>query len=354
MKRAVILTGHFPDQKRRGSILWLADGMQALGWHVTLVTVGYSRLSVMLRDRRLCALDAAPRAGLHRHSDSLSSLFSLSAVHPMGALESASPFFAGAFVRHWAALLPKVVAGADRVIVESGLPVLLAPVVRASAPKAVVIYRANDDLRLLRQSRCVLRAEMAYQHLFDRISTGSAELAVRFDHPHVTIDPMGVPRSRLLHLLPSPYGAREGFETVCAGTTQLDRTALCRIATLRPHWRLHVLGRVRMGRDAVPSNIVFHDEQPFDTTLAFVAHADIGLAPYIDAPGVEYQRTNSNRMLLYRHFGLPILGPDRLCHPTVPSIIGYGDPQIWQRCETKMRQPEVLPDWSELADRLVA
>lgn len=60
--------------------------------------------------------------------------------------------------------------------------------------------------------------------------------------------------------------------------------------------------------------------------LDFIAYADVGLAPYIDKPGIEYQTINSNRMLLYRSYGLPILGPDRLCNPTVPNIIGYSEP----------------------------
>lgn len=353
MKRVVILTGHFARQKRRGSILWLADGMQALGWHVALVTVGYSRLSVLRRDPRLVALGQMPPPGLQNHSATLDSLFSLSPVHPLRVLDWVAPRFAQVMLRHWARLLPQVLQGADRVIIESGLFVLFAPLVRSQAGEAQMIYRVNDDLRLLRQPSCVLQAEMAHQLWFDRISTSSPDIAARFTHSGVTIDPMGFPHNRLTTLPPSPYHPRAKFEAVCAGTTQIDLPALCRIAAARPQWRLHVLGRLcRVPQ--VPGNLVLHGEQNFDATLAYVAYADIGLAPYLDAAGIEYQRSNSNRMLLYRHFGLPILGPDRLCHPTVPAIIGYGDPQVWQRCENALRQPEDIPDWSHLAQSLVA
>ena len=37
----------------------------------------------------------------------------------------------------------------------------------------------------------------------------------------------------------------------------------------------------------------------------------------------------------------------------MPSIIGYGHPDALDRCERRDRWPEALPDWSELARRLV-
>ena len=106
-------------------------------------------------------------------------------------------------------------------------------------------------------------------------------------------------------------------------------------------------------RPNTPPNITFHGEISFEEVLDFIAYADIGLAPYIDKPGIEYQTTNSNRMLLYRYYGLPILGPDRLCNPTVPNIIGYSEPNALDRCEVLKRQPETIPDLSELALSLV-
>ena len=90
----------------------------------------------------------------------------------------------------------------------------------------------------------------------------------------------------------------------------------------------------------------------FDDTLAHVQHADIGLAPFLDLPGIEYQITNSNRILLYRHVGLPILVPPRLCAPDMPSLISNSAPDWRTRCETYGRRPEQIPDWSVLADAL--
>lgn len=356
MRRAVLLTGHFPQQKRRPSLLWVSDAMQADGWHVTHVTVGYSWLSALLGDRRLAALERIPEPGTRIISPNLSAIYGLSPLHPfstrMGLLDAALRPLHGLFPAYWARALRRPLAAADLVLVESGAPVMLAPLARRLAPQAQLVYRVNDDMRLLRYPAFLPLLETKYASVFDRISTASPHLARRFDRvAPISIDPMGIPHHRLQGKMPSPYATGACKNAICAGTTQLDMSALVRIADARPDWQLHIIGRLRTAPPERP-NLTFHGEQDFDTTLAHIAHADIGLAPYFDAPGIEYQTSNSNRILLYRHFGLPILGPDRLCHPSVPSIIGYGDPDVWFRCETTPKRPESIPDWRQLARRL--
>ncbi|PCI45032.1 MAG: hypothetical protein COB49_10475 [Alphaproteobacteria bacterium] len=356
MKNAVLLTGHFPQQKRRPSLLWVSDALQADGWHVTHVTVGYSWLSQIITDRRLAALGYRPKPGTHILSPSLTAIYGLSPLHPFSTknqtLDTLLRPAHGLFPAYWSGPLRAPLAHADLVLIESGAPIMLAPLSRRLAPKARLIYRVNDDIRLLGLPRFLSRLETKYAKYFDRISTASPHLARRFKgFAPVSIDPMGIPHARLKQTPKDPYGNRATYEAICAGTTQLDIAALTRIATARPNWRLHVIGRLKSEPPQL-ANLIFHGEQDFDTTLAYIAHADIALAPYTDAPGIEYQTSNSNRILLYRHFGLPILGPDRLCHPSVPSIIGYGAPDALNRCETSPKRPEAIPDWADLARRL--
>jgi len=357
MKHLVLLTGHFPQQKRRSSLLWVTNALLHMGWHVTHVTVGYSWLSRLRRDRRLRALDSPPRAGTWQLQPRHRWIFHYAPLHPFSTrrplLDQMLAPLHHIFPAYWTDHLRAPMAQADLVLVESGTPVMLAPLLRRLSTRARLIYRVNDDIRLLNAPAFLCQCETDNAPLFDRISTASPYLAAQFQGlAPVTIDPMGVPLERLHNIGPDPYTDRAKFEAVCAGSTQLDIAALLHIAKARPNWRLHVLGRLKATPPKLP-NLIFHGEQNFDATLAFIKHADIGLAPYLDRPGVEYQTTNSNRILLYRYFGLPVLGPDRLCHGSVPSIIGYGDPNCWQRCEIWDRQPEDIPDWSELARRLV-
>ena len=355
MKRAVLLTGHFPMQMRRASFHWISDHLQAAAWHVTHATVGYSWLSHLYGDARLRVLPEMPHQGAAVISPSLTGIFGLPPIHPVNFgnafMNGLSAPFMGLFTRFWRTRLAEPLSRADLVICESGPPVVLGSLLAELAPEVPRIYRVNDDIRLLNAAPVVLRAEAAHKH-FTRISTASPLLARRFqNHPNVTLDPMGVPAGLREMTPPSPYLRRSSPIAVCAGTSQLDVEALVRIAAAQPHWQVHVLGRLKSDPPRLP-NITWHGEQEFGATVAHIAHADIGLAPYIDAPGVEYQSTNSNRILLYRHFGLPTLGPERLCTPEIPSIISDSAPDGPERCEAWGKQPEAIPDWSVLARRL--
>jgi 2-beta-glucuronyltransferase len=248
--------------------------------------------------------------------------------------------------------------GADLVIVESGPPIVLADLVSRYAPHAALVYRVSDDVDLLGLPPFVRQAEVRHAHLFDRISMASPILARKFPtHETVAIDPIGIPKKLYDTDLPNPYEPnRASYEAVCAGTTQFDIAAVLAIARLRPGWRLHILGRLRGDPPPdCPENLIFHHEQPFEVTAGYVRHADIGLAPYLDRPGVEYQTHQSNRILQYRYFGLPIIGPQRLCHSSVPSIYGYSDmsDQTLESTLTKAEMhkrvcSEPLPDWHDL------
>lgn len=357
MKRLVFITGHFPRQKRRTSMLWVTDHLQAQGWHVTYVTVGYSWLSWLKKDKRLTALGYTPTQGMTMISPTLTGIFGLSPWHPVKwrnrVLNGITQPLDGLYTAYWAKRLRGPLADADVVICESGAPVMLAPLLKRFAPKAVRIYRVSDDIRLLNAPKALLQAEAAHHH-FHRISTGSPLIAKRFeDHPNVTIDPMGVPFDAVQRYRPDPYqrGTHERI-AVCAGSTLLDTESIKRTAHARPNWQIHVIGRLKSAPPDIP-NVTWHGEQPFAKTLGYIQHADIGLAPFQDVAGVEYQITNSNRILLYRYYGLPILAPARLCSRDIPSLISDSAPDGPERCENYGRQPEPIPDWSALAESLV-
>ncbi|WP_282096387.1 hypothetical protein [Epibacterium ulvae] len=369
-KRAVIVTGHFPVQKRRGSILWLSDNLRSNGWHVTMVTVGYSWLSKLRGDKRFLTLEQPPTPGVTVHDETLTSVFGFSPLHPFSLkaplLDKIARPLHQTFAAYWRRHLPQLVAEADLIVIESGPPVMLAPIARTAAPEAALVYRVNDDVSVLGLPKFVIEAEINHAPLFDRISVASPHLAARFAHCEtVCRDPMGVAKAVLDQEMEDPFkdhGPRAAREAVCAGTTQFDMGSIQLMAELRPTWRFHIFGRLRDVPDHVPANLVLHGEQPFLETARWVKHADVGLAPYLDKPGVEYQTAHSNRMLMYRYFGLPMIGPARLCDPEVPTLVGYvpqdraSMAQALDGLEAMARgEPDpAIQDWSHLYDRIAS
>lgn len=357
----VLLTGHFYDQKRRGSFHWIADEFLKAGWRVRFVSVGYSWMSVLLKDRRLRALGRLPPLGRRDLQPGLEAAFHLTPFHPVDlrrpALNRLAEVLFAAFPELWRKNLRSLTHDADLVVLESGVPILLAPVVRASTA-APMVYRVNDDIHLLRMPPCIVRAELKNAPLFERISVASPHLARRFEGHRVELDPMGLQKEMFSARHPDPFQPRWAREAVCAGTTQFDADAVAAMARLRPDWRFHVIGRLNAHLDA--PNVVCYGELPFAQVVPFVQHADIGLAPYKDLPGVEYQTHHSNRMLQYTFLKLPILAPVRMTSPELPHVIGYqlGDPESLAaalgRAETFDRSSinREPPGWDTLCARI--
>lgn len=326
---AVLFTGHFYEQMRRGSMHWLADELRKAGWRVRFVTCGISQLSRLTGDVRLTGA-SLPKQGFSDLAPGLEAFFKLTPFHPIdlrkGWLNAmASPIFA-TYPAFWASSVEQLTRDADLVVLESGLPVLLAPLARRHT-EGKLVYRVNDDVRVMRVPAQVRQAEVAYAPLFDRISLASPILAKRFEGiGKVGLDPMGLQTELFDIVRPSPFetsplAPRWAIEVVCAGTSHFDADTVLTMARLRPAWRFHVLGRLRSPLSA--PNIIDHGERPFDEVVPYVQHADIGLAAYKDLPGVEYQVHHSNRLLQYAYMRLPSVGPNRMMHNDAPFLVGY-------------------------------
>lgn len=321
---AVLFTGHFYRQGRRGSMHWLADQLRDHGWSVRFVTFGYSWLSLLTRDVRLAGMERPPH-GLSSVGPGLDTYFAIKPFHPIDLRKPllnrlAKPVF-DRFGTLWSGDVRHLTADADLVVLESGLPVLLAPLVRRHS-RARMVYRVNDDVRIMRMPPAVPRAEIDHAPLFDRISVASPILAERFAAiGRIGMDPMGLDAAKFSRPHPSPFASGWEKEAVCAGTSHFDAPTILTMARLRPRWRFHILGRLREPIEG--PNIVCHGEQPFDRVVPYVQHADIGLAPYRDLPGVEYQTHHSNRLLQYAALGLPTVGPRRMAHLDAPYLVGY-------------------------------
>jgi len=323
-RTAVLFTGHFAVQARRGSMHWLADEMVRDGWTVRFVTFGYSWLSLLTKDARMAGATRVS-GGLTEVRPGLWTLFRMTPFHPVDLRKAwlnglVRPLF-DLYPRLWRGVVRRLTADADLVVLESGLPVLLAPDVRR-ASRAKLVYRVNDDVRVMRTPAVVQDAELTYAPLFDRISLASPVLASRFEGKGpVGLDPMGLDRTAFDRPRPSPFAERWAVEALCAGTSHFDAEAVALMASLRPEWHFHVLGRLRT--PVVAPNVVLHGEVPFDAVVGFVQHADIGLAPYRDLPGVEYQAHHSNRLKQYAYLQLPTLAPEAMLHAEAPHLVGY-------------------------------
>jgi 2-beta-glucuronyltransferase len=338
---------------------WLADELIKSGWHVRFVSVGYSRVSILVGDRRLQSLGQHPKVGLRQLGEHLEGYFRFSLFHPVSLRSGLLNRFAGPlfalFPTLWHRSLRQLLADARLVVIESGIPVTLSATVR-NLTDAKLVYRVNDDVRLLGMPPFVIEAENKYACLFDRISLASPVLAQRFAKTGaVAIDPMGLEKGMFDKPHADPFLPRWEREVVCAGTTQFDLAAVLAMAQLRPTWRFHIIGR--WNKPEFLPNIVWLGEIPFARVVPYVQHADIGLGAYRSATGVEYQTHHSNRILQYTYMRLPVLVPQAMVHSSLPHLIGYDATTVesldeaLRRIATYERSTilDIPPGWEQLA-----
>jgi 2-beta-glucuronyltransferase len=99
---------------------------------------------------------------------------------------------------------------------------------------------------------------------------------------------------------------------------------------------------------------------PFRETLPWLAHATIGLAPYVYAVGADYVAESSLKLAQFEYLGLPAVTAD-FATAGNPNRLGYtlGDTQSMIAATRAALAraghitPRPFPSWDEVALRLL-
>lgn len=309
-RTAILFSGHYLGSKRRAGFHHLAAAFWNLGWHVTFVTVGISRLSRLKGDYRFAYPVREEANRLVPVGERLESFVVLTWTHP-GNLGSA---LANRLATRWFArygqvplgALTELLPSADVVIFESTAGLLLVEQVRSLAPDARLVYRASDDLRLLGVHPVIVEAEERALPLFDLVSVPTPQIAdVVGRHAPVQVHPPGIDKAAFDRPTPSPYGG--GLTGVFAGVSHFfDYETLEAAALLAPEVAFHVIGPPRR---SMPENVVFHREMPFEAVVPYMRHASFGLLLF---PPNDPRLGQGNKISQYSYCRLPILAPSDL------------------------------------------
>ncbi|NQW11438.1 MAG: hypothetical protein HQ481_16350 [Alphaproteobacteria bacterium] len=312
IKNAVFLSQHVLDSRRRAGMHFLARAYRDAGWRVTFVTVGLSPLARLGDDARLTDAPPEVRNRLVEIEPGLTQFVWMAPLHPRNAHRGwlnalTGPIFASypAFVP---AALRAVLAEADHVVVESAAGIMLVPMIRRDNPRARLIYRVSDDLRVLGAHPVVLAAERAALSRFSVISIPSPTLADRFPGLETVVHhPHGLDTAVFSEATASPYAPGERA-VISVGTMLFDTAAALAVCRARPDLQVHFFGALADKPSA--DNAVHHGERPFAELVPYMQHAAVGAAFYRPAPGSAYLADTSNKMMQYAACRLPILAPD--------------------------------------------
>jgi 2-beta-glucuronyltransferase len=308
--RVVLVSGHYLGSRRRAGFHHLASAYWNLGWDVTFATVAISLLSRLRGDYRFAYPVREEANRLVPVRERLTSFVLLTRTHPgnlrLGlANRLSTPWFAR-YARIPLGPLEERLRAADLIVFEGTAGLLLVERIRGLAPGARLVYRASDDLRALGVHPLILEAEARAIPLFDLVSALTPQIAeVLAPYGPVEVHPPGIDKAALDRPTESPY--RAGPAAVFAGVSPLfDYDSLATAAELAPHVAFHVIGpRPR----AVPTNVSFHPELPFDELVPYLQHATFGLLLF--PPGYE-SLGQGNKVAQYSYCRQPIVAPAHL------------------------------------------
>lgn len=314
--RFLIGTAHFfaPNYRDAGMHRF-AKSLAAKGHHVDFVTFGQSWLKQRIKAetrRYVASADAAARDGanpanVHAHVHR-------EAFHPLSGsplAEAVTRPLERAYGRRLDRWTRDATRAADVVILECGYAPYYLRAMRQLNPRARFIAFYNDRLDLVGFRRETLALNDRVLPSFDLVRT-NAEALLRYlpAGANGRYVPQGVDKEKIRFDLPSPY-APGRRAIVSVGNMLFDEAAVREIAAAaNAHGAdVHVIG-THMAEP--PANVVVHGELPFERTLPFIIHADIGLAPYRPVEGADYLIQSSLKIQQYSYCGLPILLAEQL------------------------------------------
>lgn len=345
--------------KRKASLHFLARQM-GVDHRVRFVSIGFSPLSRLRRDSR-CFLE--PVANTWQSIDGVSCYLWKTPLHPIDVGTGLVRAVVGRFYDLWShwpcADFDRAAAASDVIFVESGIAPVFIRRLRRHAPHARIVYIASDLLSTALvhpRIQAILERDAPLLDLVITMARSMLPEFRAFGLPLVFL-PHGLDRELLEADVPSPYATPRNVVSV--GSMLFDGDAIRAAATAFPDWTFHLIGCGAQGR--FPDNVTIHPETPFDRTVAYLRHADLGFAAYADVSDGSYLVDSSMKLMQFGHLGLPALCPD-FAAGDKPLRFAYrpGDPAsivaAFRRAtaEGVTREPERGKDWTQAAADMLA
>lgn len=349
----LIISRHDYRTARKASVHFLAQKMAEKGHHVSFLSIGYSWLSRLRGDSRAHLFQ---RANRWEDIDGVRSFLWRSAWHPvkLPIPEAVTGWIYNLWANAPFPELEEVAGAADAIIVESGIAPALLPRLRAAAPAARILYRATDLLSTAGVPPCIEEMLQDNEHHVDRVVVVARAMLPHFDRfqcPKLFI-PHGVDADGLKRRTDNPYATPDN--AVSVGSMLFDASAIQALAEVKPDFTFHLIGTPR---GTFPANVIQYGEMPFDRTLPYIQHADVGIAAYLPAEGSGYLADSSLKLRQYAAIGLPAVCPSFAVgdhalrfgyDPSRPAEIG----RAFAQAAGARRTPVLMKDWNAIAEEL--
>jgi 2-beta-glucuronyltransferase len=347
VRRILVITGHAAGGDLKATILFQAEALARMGHEVQIVTVDYSLLRKVLKGM---APPAEPNK-VYEVEPRLKGYVWMPLFHPLNlpvkpaveALARLYPLLMDSFIR-------RAARAADTLIVESGTGMLLAPALKRLNPLANTMLMMCDLMETLPCSEVVVERANATIPLFDLVTFPAEAMRKNLKQARKALFlPQGLDKKAFVSDLPSPFP--QPRQAISIGDMLFDAGTIATLADAYPDWTFHLFGRNAKLPYKV-GNVIEHGEVPFAKLVPYLLHADIGIAPYRDAPFVSYISQSSLKLVQYTYCRLPIVAP-LFAAAGREHVCAYqpGDKtSVIEAFETAIEFPREIVDTSQIKD----
>lgn len=316
-----MIAGHQALAPRKVGFHFWSEYLTARGDEVYFITAGQSKLSLRGKKTR-------PPEPYNQWIPLSNKLFGLSWVPPFHPCLN-RPILNTLFLPFFS-LYPKFfpqsclsdIEDADYIVIESGAGLSLVPILAKHCPKAKIIYEVSDRLVTVGAHPVIINAEKAALPYLSLVRVPA--LIMEKDFPAGTpiwYTPQGLNKTDFDTEFASPYSKNKNVVSI--GDMLFDAKAIEIMANAFPDWTFHLFGRNAKLPTPI-TNVIEYGEQPITDLTKYIQHADIGIAPYRQAPNCEYLSQSSLKMIQYTYCQLPIVAP-AFAASGRPHVMAYQD-----------------------------
>lgn len=354
----LVVARHDYRTERKAGCHFITDELARIG-RTRFFSCNFSRLSRLKGDNRL-PLDARANR-VETTANGVEAYLWRTLIHPCRVPAPLTPLM-NVYVGHYGTHVPEVfetwIREADVIVFETGGPELFFDLVKRLNPRALFVYLCSDSFDSINPAPYVRDLALRHAREFDKIMLKSPLMAAQFPPGSpLFLTAQGIDKAELLRPRASPFAG--GVNLVSVGNMLFDPDFFRAVAPAFPEARFHVIGggpRAQTLRDL--PNLTVYGEMKFGDTVAFLQHADAGIAPY--AAGVEpYIADSSLKLGQYRALGLPAICPE-IATGGYSGRFGYtpGDGETARAAVRAAlahgRFPGVdLPSWREITEELL-
>ena len=353
-QRFLVLTAHDYRSPRKAGMHFVARELAKMG-KTRFFSLRYSFLSRYKQDPRVSLDDQANKIVMH---EGVECYLWKTLIHPIRVKPFESlmyhiySFGLNKVLRRW-------IKEADVIFLESGVAPIFFDLIKRLNPDAKIIYRASDALDTIDVARYVSRTFERIASQLDAIVILSKALAEGIPSTeNLVFVPQGIDPAIDKKGDPSPYG--EGIHAVSIGSMLFDENFFILASRRFPNIHFHVIGSCKPRHPDYGSNVTVYGEMPFEKTVPYIKHANLGIAPYCSQQLPAYLRDTSLKLTQYAFFGLPAICPHFIA-ADYPNRFGYeiGDEESIAAAINRALNPDrvleksTVLNWRDVTERML-